>query len=303
MEFGWSWHIEWQSAYEFHGHHIDQVLEDITTKYQRVMVARLTRFGKSLIIDGKIQSTVFDEYIYHETLVHPLLLSLRNPERILILGGGEGATLREVLRHKTVKKAVMVDIDQAVIDFARKHLTEWHRGSFDDPRAEIVIDDALNFIQRNKETFDAIILDLTDPIMGNSSYKLYTREFYEKLSNSINEGGGIVTQATSPSFSIDTFSGIYNTIRSVYHTTKASITYVPSFDGLWGFVYAYKGSVDTRMSSETINKLIEDRINGKLRFYDGETHSTLFNIPKNIREKLSSESRISTENNPVTVPA
>ncbi len=120
MTFGWSWHIEWQSAYEFHGHQIDQVLEDVTTEFQRVMVAKLTRFGKSLIIDGKVQSTVTDEYIYHEALVHPLLLSLENPKEVLILGGGEGATLREVLKHNSVSKAVMVDIDQAVIDFAKK---------------------------------------------------------------------------------------------------------------------------------------------------------------------------------------
>ncbi|BCS91937.1 Polyamine aminopropyltransferase [Metallosphaera sp. J1] len=303
MDFGWSWHIEWQSSYEFHGHHIDQVLEDVTTQFQRVMVARLTRFGKSLIIDGKVQSTVSDEYIYHETLVHPLLLSLDRPKNVLILGGGEGATLREALKHESVSRAVMVDIDQAVIDFARKHLAEWHMGSFDDPRTTLVIDDALKYVERTQEKFDAVILDLTDPIMGNSSYKLYTREFYEKLSRLVSTDGGIVTQATSPSFSLDTFSVIYNTLRSVFRKVSASITYVPSFDGLWGFVYASNRVTPNELSPTTVNTLIGQRIRGRLRYYDGETHSMLFSIPKNVRDKLSSESRISTESSPITVPA
>ncbi|QKQ99890.1 polyamine aminopropyltransferase [Metallosphaera tengchongensis] len=303
MDYGWSWHIEWQSSFEFHAHHIDQVIEDRVTKYQRVMVANLTRFGKSLIIDGKVQSTVSDEFIYHESLVHPLLLSVKNPSEVLILGGGEGATLREVLKHKSVKKVVMVDIDQAVVDFAKKYLTEWHQGAFDDIRSKIVIGDALDYVDNSRESFDGIILDLTDPIKGNSSYKLYTREFYKRISNIVKDDGGVVTQATSPSFSVETFSAIYNTMKTVFRNVAVAITYVPSFDGLWGFVYASNHTTPNTLSSDAVNELLKTRIDGRLRFYDGETHSMLFNIPKHIRERILSETRISTEANPVTVPA
>ncbi len=302
MQYGWSWHLEWQYPCEFHGHLIDRVIEDIKTQYQRIMVAELTRFGKTLIIDGKIQSSVFDEFIYHETLVHPLLLSIKNPKKVIILGGGEGATLREVLRHKLVNEAIMVDIDQSVIDFAKKYLQEWHRGAFDDPRSRIIINDAYNFFDNKNDSYDAVILDLTDPILGNTSYKLYTKEFYEKIKAHINPGGGMVTQATSPSFNTDTFTTIYNTLKHTFQYTVASIVYVPAFDGLWGFVYAsdYINPID--LSKEDIDKKIRERINGELRFYDGETHHTIFSIPKYIRQEIIKQDKISTENNPTYIP-
>jgi spermidine synthase len=302
-QFGWSWHLEWQSPCEFHGHLINRVIVDLKTQYQRVMVAELARFGKVLIIDGKIQSSVADEYIYHETLVHPLMLSVENPENVLILGGGEGATLREVLKHKTVKKATMVDIDQAVIDFAKQYLTEWHRGSFDDKRSRIIISDAKDYIEKTTESYDAIILDLTDPIKGNTSYKLYTKEFYEKIKSRLNKGGAMVTQATSPSFSLCVFSTIFNTLRQVFKLVSTSIVYVPAFDGLWGFVYASDYVNPISLTKEQVNKRIKDRIEGELRFYDGETHSMIFNMPKDIRQYLANEKRVSTEENPIYVPA
>lgn len=301
--YGWSWQIEWQSPHEFHAHHIEKVIVDLKTQYQRVMVVEFSRFGKALIIDGKIQSTISDEFIYHETLVHPLLLSIDNPRRVLILGGGEGATLREVLKHKTVEEAVMVDIDKAVIDFAKQYLEEWHQGAFDNPKSKIVVSDAKDYIEKTNERFDAIILDLTDPIKGNTSYKLYTKEFYEKVKQHLNKGGGIVTQATSPSFSLETFSAILNTLRNVFKLASAAIVYVPSFDGLWGFVYASDYVNPIFLNREQVDKKIRERIIGELRFYDGETHSTIFNIPKHIREFLQRETRISTEENPIYVPA
>ncbi len=302
MQMGWSWHIEWQSFSEFHGHLIERVIEDIKSPYQRVMVAELAKFGKALIIDGKIQSTVYDEFIYHETLVHPLLLSIRTPENVLILGGGEGATLREVLKHKTVKRAVMVDIDQEVINFAKKYLQEWHKGSFDDPRVSTIISDAYQYVINSKEKFDAVIMDLTDPILGNSSYKLYTREYYEKVKEIIKPGGGMVTQATSPSFNTETFTVIYNTLKQVFQFTVASIVYVPAFDGLWGFVYAsdYVNPLD--LLKEDLDKKIRERINGELRFYDAETHRMIFSIPKYIRDEMLRQKKVSTEKEPTYIP-
>ncbi|ARM75898.1 polyamine aminopropyltransferase [Acidianus manzaensis] len=301
--FGWSWQLEWQSPCEFHAHLINRVIVDLKTEFQRIMVVEFATYGKALIIDGKIQSSVADEFIYHETLVHPLLLSIENPKNVLILGGGEGATLREVLKNNLVEKATMVDIDKAVIDFAKQYLTEWHQGSFDNKRANIVISDAKKFIDNTTESYDAIVLDLTDPIKGNTSYKLYTKEFYEEIKHHLNKGGAIVTQATSPSFSLDVFSTIMNTLRNTFKLVSASIVYVPSFDGLWGFVYASDYVNPIVLTRDQIDKKIKERIVGELRFYDGETHNTIFNIPKHIRKVIQQETRISTENNPIYVPA
>jgi len=297
----WQWHLEWQTPYEFHGHAISKVIVEQKTPYQRALLAEFYRFGKALILDGKIQSSVVDEFIYHEALVHPLLLSLNNPENVLILGGGEGATLREVLRHKSVRKATMVDIDPVVIDFAKKYLQEWHQGAFDNPKTKLVIEDGSKFIKETKETYDAVVIDLTDPIKDSPSQLLYTKEFYEDIKKITK--GGVVTQATSPSFSLDVFSVVYNTLKQVFRKVSVSIVYVPAFDGLWGFVYASDNSNPIELSKEEVDRRINERIEGKLRFYDGETHNTMFSIPKYIREVLENEKRISTRSNPIAVPA
>ncbi len=123
----WHWLIEWQTPYEFHGHEIKRVIAEEKTQYQSVMLVEFTRFGKGLIIDGKVQSTIYDEHVYHESLVHPIGISLDpSPKSVLILGGGEGATLREALKYNSVEKAVMVDLDEKVIEFAKNELKEWH---------------------------------------------------------------------------------------------------------------------------------------------------------------------------------
>lgn len=299
--YGWHWFLEWQTPSEFHGHEVVRVLAEEKSQYQEVKLVELKRFGKSLIIDGKTQSTVSDEFIYHESLVHPLLLSSR-AENVLILGGGEGATLREVLRYKSVKKVVMVDIDGVVIDFAKKFMKEWHRGAFFDPRAEIVIGDGLEFIKNTGETFDAIVLDLTDPMKDSPSYKLYTKEFYESLKRILKGGGRIVTQSTSPSFSLESFSVIYNTLSSVFNDVRAGISYVPAFDGLWGFTFATDKEMGS-MSEDEIDLALREEGISDLQYYDGKTHIMMFNIPKYIRRTMSAEKRVSTEQDPIFVPA
>lgn len=297
----WHWHIEWQTPYEYHGHAISKVLVEQKTPFQRALLVEFFRFGKALILDGKIQSSIADEFIYHEALVHPLLLSLDKPEKVLILGGGEGATLREVLKHKSVRSATMVDIDPVVIEFAKKYLQEWHQGAFDNPRTNLVIEDGYKFIKETRETYDTIVIDLTDPIKDSPSQLLYTKEFYEDVKKIVK--GGIVTQATSPSFSLETFSVIYNTLKQVFKKVSVSIVYVPAFDGLWGFVYASDNVNPAELSKEEVNRRINERIEGTLRFYDGETHNTMFSIPKYIRVVLEGERRVSTKSNPVAVPA
>lgn len=301
--YAWNWHVEWQTPAEFHAHAIKRIYAEAITQYQRVLVVEFDRFGKGLIIDGKIQSTVADEFIYHETLVHPLLLSLDNPKKVLILGGGEGATIREVLKHKSVESIIMVDIDKAVIDFAKEYLKEWHQGSFDNPKVRVIIGDGYQFVKSTNEKFDAIILDLTDPQKGSTSVKLYTIEFYRRLKEILSPNGGIVTQATSPSFSLNVYSTIYNTIKNVFKYVSAGIAYVPSFDGLWGFIYASDARKIGDMSPEEVDSKLRERVSCCLKFYDGLTNLSIFTIPKYIREYIEKETNVSTQQNPVYVPA
>jgi spermidine synthase len=131
------WFIEYFSAEEGHLHGIRQVLFSKETPFQSVDILELGSYGKALVLDGRIQSTSKDEFIYHETLVHPAMLCHPEPRRVFIVGGGEGATLREVLRHRSVQHALMVDIDEEVVARCRELLPEWHQGAFEDPRTDL----------------------------------------------------------------------------------------------------------------------------------------------------------------------
>ena len=157
---------------------VTQVLARAQTAFQDVEIVETRSFGRALFLDGAPQSAVADEYVYHEALVHPVLISHPSPRRVLIAGGGEGATLREVLRHPGVERAVMVDIDGELVDLCREHLSEMHQGAFDDPRADVVIGDALAYLREHAEPFDAIVIDLTDPSEAGPIGELYSEGFY-----------------------------------------------------------------------------------------------------------------------------
>jgi|BEDMetMinimDraft_2_1075160.scaffolds.fasta_scaffold00101_10 spermidine synthase len=301
--YGYHWFTEWQSPEEYHARVIRRVIAERKSEVQHSLIVEFNRYGKSLIIDGKIQSSQLDEASYHESLVHPALISIEKRERILILGGGEGATLREVLRYRDVKEVKMIDIDKDVIELSEKYLDEWHRGSFRDPRAKILIGDGKKYIEENDEVFNAIILDLTDPHLGNPSYELYTREFYQKLTKRIEDSGIIVTQSTSPSFSPEVFSSIVKTLASVFPKVRPWVTYIASFDGLWSFTSASNSIDPYNLTKEEVNERISKLINGELEFYDGETHEYLMRIPKNLRKVLKYMGRISTLSSPVGMPA
>jgi spermidine synthase len=141
------------------------------SKYQTIVIADTEDYDRVLILDDYIQSSYQDEHYYHESLVHPAMVTHPAPRDVLILGGGEGATLREVLKHKTVQRAVMVDIDGDVVELSRRYLPEMHQGSFDDPRARVVIEDGFVYVENALKTgdkYDVVIMDLTDPYSSTS---------------------------------------------------------------------------------------------------------------------------------------
>ena len=176
---------------------VKQEIVSKQTAFQHLAIHDTETFGRALFLDRKIQSADSDEHIYHESLVQPALIAHPGPASVFIAGGGEGATLREVLRVKSVARALMVDIDGEAVDFARQHMAAWHRGAFDDPRAEVVSDDARAALERSDEKFDAIVVDVTDPVSGGPSYRIFTEEFYRLAAERMKPGGVIAVQAES----------------------------------------------------------------------------------------------------------
>ncbi len=270
------------------GRHLFKIKKDVAnarSKYQKISIYELPLLGKTLVIDGDIQSSEFDERIYHESLVHPTLIAHENPEKVLIIGGGEGATLREVLKYKSVKEAVMVDLDNKVIALSKKYLPGMSDGAFEDPRAKVVIEDGKKFISRTNEKFDAIILDLTEPTKGNESYALYSKEFYAKLKRILNEGGSIVTQSSSVLYGVDEkLLMIKSNISQVF---KNSATYVMpfivSFDEPWSATYGSDYIKPEEMSAKEVDSRLRKMLKGKTYFYDGIMHKAMFDLGKKMQ--------------------
>ncbi|RLE80673.1 MAG: spermidine synthase [Thermoprotei archaeon] len=301
MEAKWRCIIEWITPEDAHIWYIRDVIYQGETRFQRVDIVE-TRFGKHIFLDGKTQSTQSDEYIYHEALVHPVMFSHPNPQNVLIIGGGEGATLREVLKHRKVVQAIMVDIDRELVDLCQKFLKEWHQGSFQDPRAELIFTDGRNFVEKcDAETFDVVILDLTDPTREGPAYKLYTKEFYELIYNVLKPDGIMVTQATSTYYNIEVFSSIFNTISAVFPVTRAYKAFIPSFLSDWGFVIGSKKYDPLKVNQEALKYSIQNDLKAPLRYYDSNLHFSLFAISKNVKEQMSKVGRISTDREPVYI--
>lgn len=264
------------------------------------MVADSASFGRCLILDGEMQSAEMDEFIYHEALVHPAMVSHPAPEKVLVMGGGEGATLREILKHKQLKEAIMVDIDDEVVEFCKKHLKTWHTGSFDSPKVKLIIADARKYVLETNSIFDVIISDLPSPIEGGPAYLLYTLEFYKKMINKLSKGGVFVLQAGSGNLlQIDLHKMLYSTLRNVFRYVYPYYTFVPSFDVPWAFIFCSNSINPMEFSENRLAGLIKKRISGALRFYDAQTHAGLFRIPLYLRELLGREKRVITEKRPV----
>src|SRR5512137_660757 len=206
------------------------------TRYQSMQVIDTCDFGRCLVLDGKLQSSQRDEFIYHEALVHPALISHPGPSNVFIAGGGEGATLREVLSHRSVRKAVMVDIDEEAVDVCRRLLPSLHQGSFDDSRVELLHLDARKYLSESRQKFDAIVMDITDPVEGGPSWSLYTREFYRIVADRLAPGGVLSVQSGPCNLhDMAVFTAINYTLREVFAEAFPYTAVVPSFGGVWGF--------------------------------------------------------------------
>lgn len=274
----------------FHACKIKNVITKQKTKFQDMTIFDLELFGRTLTLDGYIQSTENDEYIYHESLVQPAMLLHPNPQTVFIGGGGECATAREVLKHKSVKECTMVDIDGECVEFCKKELPMFNKGVFDDKRFNCIIDDANAYLKKTKaKTFDVMIMDLADPTEGCPCYQLYTFEYYNMCKMLLKDDGILVTQATSTDIYTfkDVFAPIYNTLKKVFKYVAPYQVHVPSFATSWGFVIAS----DKELDFKNIDKLIEERsIN--LKHYCEDTHKGMFSFSKAIREGLKNEKKV-----------
>ena len=301
MDASGRWHFEVVALDLMMLYRVKNVLHTGETAYQKVDILQSESFGRCLVLDGKTQSTEADEHIYHECLVHPAMLAHPEPRTVLIGGGGEGATLREVLAHKSVESVVMVDLDAEVVSLCRQHLSQHSQGAFEDPRAEVIHQDVRAYLANCNRTFDVMVLDLVDPVEEGTAYLLYTQEFYREAKARLNPGGILVTQAgpTGLLNYTECFTAIARTLSLEFPRSWPYITYVPSFITPWGFVVAHTDPNASPPESDNLEALARTRLNKPLRYLDGITHRGMFCLPKYLRDGIELEQRTVSDAEPV----
>jgi spermidine synthase len=228
-------------------------------------------------------------------LMHP------NPRTVFIGGGGEGGTLREVLAHKSVERVVMVDLDAEVVELCRRYLPQHHQGSFDDPRLELLHQDARAYLRDTDQQFDVMLMDLVDPLEGGTAYLLYTDEYYRIVEQRLGPEGILATQSGPAGLLSlhECFTTINHTLAGIFSSTVPWHVHVPAFQTLWGFNLASNSPLPTFAEPEELDGRIAARINKPLRFYDSETHRAMFSLPRFVREGIQGETRVNRDGAPV----
>jgi len=284
-------------------HKVKRILYSGRSKYQEIDVVETQDFGLCLVLDGKVQSSLVDEFIYHEALVHPAMVTHPCPEKVLVIGGGEGGTVREVLKHNIVKDVVMVDIDEEVIRVSKTFMPQLSAGAFEDKRLKLVIDDGRAYLKKTNERYDVILIDVTDPLPEGPSYLLYTKQFYELVKERLKPDGLMATQATSVFYSRKSYTLIYNTLRQVFPVVRAYSAWIPSYVSAWGFVLASLKHDPLSLSNEEVERRLSERGVSNLKFYCPDYHRPLFTLPLYLRKALEEEREVATDEMPTFMPA
>lgn len=296
------WFYDRYTNAEVHAHRCGLTVARAQTAYQQVVIQQFDHLGRCLLVDDKIQSAEVDEYIYHELLIHPAMIAYPRPRRVLVCGGGEGAPLREILRHRSVESVVMVDIDRELVELCKAHLPSWHAGAFEDPRVQVHYGDARAFVEQTRDQFDVVINDITDPIEGGPSKLLFTREFYTAVERILSPEGVFVTQAIGVHYDEGDrlHAAIHHTLREVFPQVRSYCDFVMSFDYPWAFVAASRRPLWAGMEADAIDRRLSER-GVQLRFYDGETHIRVTSLPKPLRNLIAGERTIISDQAPLIV--
>lgn len=279
-----------ETLYEGYGQRfrMDKLLHEVRTEHQHLVIFENPRMGRVMALDGVIQTTEADEFIYHEMLTHVPILAHGAARRVLIIGGGDGGMLREVSKHRSVEHITMVEIDATVVDMCKEFLPEHSKGAYDDPRLNLVIDDGMRFVATTEQKFDVIISDSTDPI--GPGEVLFSENFYQACRRCLNEGGILVTQNGTPFMQLDgvqNTAGRMNGLFADWHFYTAA---VPTYIG-GAMTFAW-GATDTALRKLPLETL-RQRFAGSgivTRYYNPEVHLGAFALPQYVLKAIGKPS-------------
>jgi len=263
-----------------------EVFYDVQSPFQRVRILESYKYGKMLALDDMVMTTEQDEFHYHEMISHPAMFTLENAKNILVIGGGDGGTVREILRHEGVEKVTMVEIDGAVIDSCKEFLPGI-AVAFENPKLELIVDDGIAFLKNAvANSYDLIIVDGSDPV--GPAEGLFSVEFYTNCYNALKDTGMLVAQGESPKFNEKAFTELNHTLQGIFGKDKApvSLFFVPTYPtGMWSFQYGIKGDLNPKniSNSEKIQEFVEAKC---LRYYNDEVHIGSFATPNFVKSLI-----------------
>lgn len=263
---------------------VDRMLHEVRTEHQHLVIFENARMGRVMALDGVIQTTEADEFIYHEMLTHVPILAHGAAKRVLIIGGGDGGMLREVSKHASVEHITMVEIDGTVVDMCKEFLPNHSQGAFDDARLNLVIDDGMRFVATTTEKFDVIISDSTDPI--GPGEVLFSENFYQACHRCLNEGGVLVTQNGTPFMQLDTVrntAGRMNGLFADWHFYQAAVpTYIGgSMTFAWGSTNPTLRHVDAATLAQ---RFAASGV--QTRYYNPAIHQGAFALPQYVLQAI-----------------
>jgi spermidine synthase len=258
------------------------LVERRQTPYQLLEVYDTPDLGRIFRLDGCNMTSERDEFFYHENLVHPAAIAHAAPRRALVIGGGDGGSSEELLKHPSLEAVHMVELDRDVIEVAKAHFGKVHRGAFDDPRLQVTVGDGLAYLRETLSRYDLVSMDLTDPV--GPSVELYSAATFALARRAMTPDGALTLHLGSPFSHPERVRATLANLRQVFRRVTPYFVHIPLYGSIWGFACASDRLDPRGISAQDVDKIIAQRKLSDLQYYNGETHHAVFAVPNYVRE-------------------
>lgn len=265
---------------------VKRLLFSEQTDYQLVEVYETDTWGNLMTIDGMVMLSEKDEFVYHEMLTHPAMFAHPNPEKVLIIGGGDGGTAREVMKHPSVKQVDLVEIDEAVVRAAKQYLPKV--GDWENDRLNVLFEDGIAFVKNAKAEYDVVIIDGSDPV--GPAEGLFEKDFFQFCFDALKEDGVLTAQTESPWVEEyhPAIRKVFDALNEVFTQSNMYLGYIPLYPaGMWSFAFASKG---IQIQSDEVLKRVEDGLGNfgeSLKYYNKSVHQGAFALPGFVQDIIS----------------
>ena len=260
------------------------------TPFQKLELLETLEFGKVLRLDGRFMTSEKEEFFYHEAMVHPAAMAHPAPRKALILGGGDGGAAEELLKHPSIERVVLAELDEAVVQFSREHLQAVHRGALDDPRVQVSIGDGMALVDSTDERFDLAFMDLTDPDTPASA--LYASESLARMKRVLTPDGALVLHLGSPVFHGAQVAELARSLREQFEVVRCYGLYIPLYGAYWGLAVASDRLDPVQLTEKQVAERLQQRKVQDLQYYNAQTHGGLFALPGYYRDLLAPQYRM-----------